>query len=83
VWIIADRLINIAVYLKCFGVGLLLAFSGALIWTVVMFAPGKTSRAVSIDIRSFRSPGLWILVALLFLLGFLFEFRRASGSIGT
>jgi hypothetical protein len=72
------------VYLKSLGVGLLLASSGALIWTVIMFAAGpRTSSAVSIDIRSVRSPSLWILVVLLFLLGFLFEFRRANGSIGT
>jgi hypothetical protein len=72
------------IYLKSFGVGLLSEFSGALIWTVIMFATGpRMSSAVSIDIRSLRSPSLWILVALLFLLGFLFEFRRASGSIGT
>jgi hypothetical protein len=71
-------------YLKSFVVGLVLAFFGFLVWIIWMFVSGpKTSGAVSIDIRSVRSPSLWILVALLFLLGFLFEFRRASGSIGT
>jgi hypothetical protein len=72
------------VYLKSFGVGLLSVFSGALMWIVIVLATGpRTSRAVSIDIRSLRSPSLWILVALLFLLGVLFELRRASGATGT
>jgi hypothetical protein len=65
------------IYLKSFGVGILLAFFGALSWIVSIFVVGlSTSRAVSIDIRSIRSTGLWILVGLLFLAGFLFELRR-------
>jgi hypothetical protein len=64
-------------YLKSFGVGLLLALCGASIWLVWMFAVGlKTSRAVGIDIRSIRSPVFWIPIALLFLIGFFFEFRK-------
>lgn len=72
------------VYLKSVGAGLLLAVFGAFLWAVRVFAAGvKDSRAVSIDIRSVRSPGLWIPVALLFVLGFLLEFRRARAAIGS
>jgi hypothetical protein len=70
-------------YLKSFGVGLALAFFGFLVWLIWMFAAGAKSSAISIDVRSIRSPGLWILVVLLFLLGFFFEFRRVRSIAGT
>ncbi len=65
------------VYLKSLGVGMLLAFAGASISLVSMFVTGlRMSSVVSIDIRNIRSPRFWIPAALLFLVGFLFEFRK-------
>jgi hypothetical protein len=65
------------VCLQSLGFGIFLASCGALIWIVAMFVTGpRTPRAISIDIRSIQDPSLWILVVLLLLAGFYFEFRN-------
>jgi hypothetical protein len=67
-------------YLKSSCVGLLVASCGAFLYLGRMLVVGlRTSRDVGIDIRTFRSPIFVSLVALLFMIGFLFEFRRLKG----
>lgn len=67
-------------YFKSVCVGLLLAVIGCFIFLARMLRVGlRFSRDVGIDVRTFRSPQFLTLAILLFLIGFLFEFRRLKG----
>lgn len=69
-------------YLKCFGVGVLMALAGAFAWAVYMF--GEVSRsipaevrqrgAVSIDIRGLFDNRALLVVLGFFVVGFFIEF---------
>ncbi len=74
------------IYLKSILVGLcflivsaILLLLGTIVFFTIFFAPGK-GEAVGIDpvsmVKSF--PLLWILPALIFLLGFAWEYRRVA-----
>lgn len=63
------------VYLKSLELACCWYFAVRFVSMFVTASKRSTSTAVSIDIRNLSSPGLWIPAALLFLIGFFFEFR--------
>jgi len=68
-------------YLKCFGVGVLMALAGAFAWLVYSFvevsrsiSPELRSGGVSIDIRGLFDNRSLLVVLSFFVLGFFLEF---------
>jgi hypothetical protein len=71
------------IFIKSFAIGALAMICGAFIWLVIWttvitrFARARFHTDVAIRINNVPSQYFWILMALLFLIGFFFEFQRA------